>query len=93
MTGEDTDNPGGIAVPPPFLYLGALLPGLALHGVYPRRFLPARFARPVGWALTGGGVLLSLWFGRTMRRAGRPFRLDQPAEKLITDGPSRLSRT
>ncbi|CAA9407106.1 MAG: Putative protein-S-isoprenylcysteine methyltransferase [uncultured Rubrobacteraceae bacterium] len=92
MADEDRDNPGGIAVPPPFIYLGALLVGLALHAIYPRRFLPARFARPVGWTLVGGGVLLSLSFGRAMRRAGTPFRLDQPAEKLVTDGPFRLSR-
>ena len=74
--GRRPGQPGRYRGAAAFLYLGALLLGLALHGVYPRRFLPARFARPVGWALTCGGVLLSLWFGRTVRRAGTPFRLN-----------------
>ena len=90
--GEDRDNPGGISVPPPLIYLGGLSVGLALHAVRPRRFLPARAARVLGTLLLCGGAMLSLWFGRTMWRAGTPFRFDEPAEVLVTGGPFRFSR-
>ena len=89
---ENRDNPGGIPVPPPLIYLGGLLVGLSLHTARPRPFLPTRDARFLGALLLGGGALLSLWFGRTMRRAGTPFRLDEPAEVLVTDGPFSFSR-
>ena len=36
--------------------------------------------------------MLAGWFGRTMRRAGTPFRLDGPATTLLTGGPFRYSR-
>lgn len=90
--GEDRDNPGGTPVPPPLIYLGGLSVGLLLHAISPRRFLPARAARTLGSLLLFGGVLLSLWFGSIMRRSGTPFRLDEPAEVLITGGPFRFSR-
>ena len=82
---ENRDNPGGIPVPPPLIYLGGLLVGLSPHAARPRPFLPTRDARFLG-------ALLSLWFGRTMRRAGTTFRLDEPAEVLVTDGPFSFSR-
>lgn len=89
---EERDNPGGVPVPPPFIYLGILLLGLALHARSPQPFLPDRAARLIGWPLLGGGVLLAGWFSRTMRLAETPFRLDEPATTLITHGPFRYSR-
>jgi protein-S-isoprenylcysteine O-methyltransferase Ste14 len=58
--GEDRDNPGGTAVPPPLIYLGGLTAGLALQTAHPRRFLPPRAARVTGALLLGGGAMLSL---------------------------------
>ena len=66
--------------------------GLSIHAARPRRFLPTHEVRVLGALLLGGGALLSLWFGRTMRQAGTPFRLDEPAEVLVTGGPFRFSR-
>jgi protein-S-isoprenylcysteine O-methyltransferase Ste14 len=89
---EDRDNPGGIAVTPPYIYLGTLLLGLLLDQKLPAPLLPRGMARSLGWPLLGGGIALAVWFLRTMRRAGTSYELDKPATRLITDGPFRYSR-
>lgn len=89
---DERDDPGGILVPPPILHLGSLLAGLALQSIRPVPFLPRGASRSVGWPLLAGGTLLAGWFARTMRRAGTPFGLDEPATRLVTDGPFRHSR-
>ena len=90
--GEDRDNPGGIAVIPPYIYLGTLLLGLLLDRKLPVPLLPRRMARSLGWPLLGGGITLAVWVLRTMRRAGTSYDLDKPATRLVTDGPFRYSR-
>ena len=87
-----TDNPGGIRVPPPAIYLSGLIAGLALDRTAALPTLPGRSSRPPGPALAVAGILLAGWFGRAMRRSGVSFRLDEPAEKLLTEGPFRHSR-
>jgi protein-S-isoprenylcysteine O-methyltransferase Ste14 len=88
----DRDNPGGIAVIPPYIYLGTLLLGLLLDRKVPAPLLPRGMARSLGWPLLGGGIALAVWFSRTMRRAGTSYELDKPASRLVTDGPFRYSR-
>ena len=90
--GEDRDNPGGIAVIPPYIYLGTLLLGLLLDRKLPAPLLPRGMARSLGWPLLGGGITLAVWTLRTMRRAGTSYELDKPATRLVTDGPFRYSR-
>src|SRR5829696_4181585 len=87
------DNPG-IRVPPPLIYLVPLL-----LGILDRRrrrshipFLPRSVGRIIGWLLLSGGMTLSGWFLRTMRRAGAPIRTDKPVPRLTTDGPFRYTR-
>lgn len=92
MAEDGPDNPGGVRVPPPLIYLGPLAAGLLAGAAFPARFLPDRAARTLGWPLVLAGATLAWWFGRTMREAGTPFRLDEPAERLVTEGPFGLSR-
>ena len=54
--------------------------------------LQGRSSSPPGLALAVAGILLAGWFGRTMRRSGTPFRLDEPVDELLTEGPFRYSR-
>jgi protein-S-isoprenylcysteine O-methyltransferase Ste14 len=54
--------------------------------------LPRGAARSLGWPLLGGGVLLSRWFLRTMRKADAPVRTDRPVPRLTTEGPFRYTR-
>ncbi len=91
MADENRDN-AGVVAPPPLIYLGFLLTGLLLNRKVPVRFLPRPAARPLGWALLGGGVCLGGWFQRTLRHAGTPVNPQKPVSSLVVDGPFRYSR-
>ena len=65
---DEPDNPG-IRVPPPPVYLLALLLGLLVDRKLHVPFLPRGVARVLGWPLVGGGMALAGWFVRTMRSA------------------------
>jgi protein-S-isoprenylcysteine O-methyltransferase Ste14 len=88
---DDQDNPG-IRVPPPLIYLLALLLGLLLNRRLHLPFLPRGMARVLGWPLVGGGIALAAWFARTMRGADTTLRTDKPVSSLVQDGPFRYSR-
>jgi protein-S-isoprenylcysteine O-methyltransferase Ste14 len=88
---DEQDNPG-IWVPPPPLYLLALLLGLLLDRRAHVPFLPRGVARSLGWPLVGGGMALAAWFMRTMRNADTTVRTDKPVSSLVQDGPFRYSR-
>jgi len=88
---DDQDDPG-IRVPPPLIYLLPLILGLLLDRRSHVPFLPRRAARSLGWPLLGGGVLLSRWFLKTMRKADAPVRTDRPVPRLTTEGPFRYTR-
>jgi hypothetical protein len=68
----------GIRVPPPPVYLLALLLGLLLERRLHIPILPCRVGRIIGWPLIGGGVALAAWFVRTMRGAETTIRIDKP---------------
>ncbi len=71
---DEQDNPG-IRVPPPLIYLSALLLGLVLNRTFHVPFLPHGAARVLGWPLVVSGVLLNGWFFFTMRRVTRGRRM------------------
>jgi protein-S-isoprenylcysteine O-methyltransferase Ste14 len=81
---DDQDNPG-VRVPPPPVYLLALLLGLFLDKRAHIPFLP----RALGWPLVGRGMALAAWFGRTMRSSDTTIRIDKPVSTLVQDGPFR----
>jgi hypothetical protein len=88
---DDQDNPG-IRVPPPLIYLLALLLGLLLNRRLHVPFLSRGVARVFGWPLVGGGLALAAWFARTMHGADTTLRTDKPVSSLVQDGPFRYSR-
>jgi protein-S-isoprenylcysteine O-methyltransferase Ste14 len=88
---DEQDNPG-IRVPPPPIYLLALVLGLLLDRRAHVPFLPPVAARVLGWSLVGGGMALAAWFVRTMRGADTTIRIDKPVSSLTQEGPFRLSR-
>jgi len=88
---DDQDNPG-IRVPPPLIYLLALLLGLLLNRRLHVPFLSRGMARVLGWPLVGGGMALAVWFVRTMHGANTTLRPDKPVSSLVQDGPFRYSR-
>ena len=88
---DDQDNPA-IRVPPPLVYLLALLLGLLLDRRFQVPFLSRRVARVLGWPLVGGGMALAAWFARTLHSADTTLRIDKPVSSLVQDGPFRYSR-
>jgi protein-S-isoprenylcysteine O-methyltransferase Ste14 len=88
---DEQDTPG-IWLPPPLVYLLALLLGLGLDRRAHVPFLPQGLARSLGWPLVGGGAALAVWFVRTMRGADTTIRIDKAVSSLVQDGPFRYSR-
>ena len=88
---DDQDNPG-IRVPPPLIYLLALLLGLLLNRRLRVPFLSRGVARVLGWPLVGGGMALAVWFARTLHGADTTLRTDKPVSSLVQYGPFRYSR-
>ncbi len=91
MSKDERDKPG-IRVPPPPIYLLALLLGLLLDRRMHVPFLPRGVARLLGWPLVGGGTALVAWFIRMMRRVDTTIRIDKPVSSLVKNGPFRYSR-
>jgi protein-S-isoprenylcysteine O-methyltransferase Ste14 len=91
MAGDGQDKPG-IRVPPPPVYLLALLLGLLADRKVHVPFLPRGATRVLGWPLVGGGIALAAWFVRTMRGADTTIRIDKPVSSLVQDGPFRYTR-
>ena len=88
---DEQDNPG-IRVPPPLIYLLALLLGLLLNRRLDVPFLPRGLARVLGWPLVGGAMALAVWFARTLHGADTTLRTDKAVSSLVQDGPFRYSR-
>ncbi len=91
MAESSTDTPGVMACPPLF-FVGALGLGLFLHWWIPVHPLPAQCSRTVGAGLCLASVVVGIWGGITMRRAGTNVRPDRPVTALVTGGPFRFSR-
>ena len=82
----------GIKVPPPVIYVSALLIGLGLNKLWTISFMPTLWAYTVGTVLIIASVLIMPSVLVRFRRAGTPFDVRKAASALITDGPYRLSR-
>ena len=91
------DNPDQnslrLIAPPPVIYLGTLLLGVAINVLSPITIFPATHAHVIF-----GGILLLIsgtfarWAFLTMRRLGTTANPRKPSEALATDGPFRISR-
>jgi protein-S-isoprenylcysteine O-methyltransferase Ste14 len=87
-------NSAGVRFPPPFIYLGTLLLGLAAE-----RFVPLRSFGLDRWALVSTGALLFVTGAATMLAAARLFRRlgtnippSQPTTRIATTGVYRCTR-
>lgn len=83
---------GPLAVPPPVIYVTALLLGLWLDQLWPIAPLPETPAQFIGALALIAGVLIAPFAFLRFRRAGTPFNVRKPATALVTDGPYRYSR-
>jgi protein-S-isoprenylcysteine O-methyltransferase Ste14 len=83
---------GPVAVPPPVIYVTALLLGLWLDQLSPISPLPESPSYAIGTLLVVASVLIVPFAFLRFRRAGTPFNVRKPATALVTDGPYRYSR-
>jgi protein-S-isoprenylcysteine O-methyltransferase Ste14 len=82
-----------IVAPPPALYIGALLLGIALHVVLPLRIFSAPYVPlMLGALLVALSAAFARWAFWTMRQIGTTANPRKPSEALATSGPFRFSR-
>lgn len=85
------DSPG-VSFPPPFVYLGFLLLGIAMEWLWPIGLGVG------GWQPWVGGLLILLGLALIvagllkLRRAGTSVHPNEPTVVLVTDGPWRYTR-
>ena len=82
-----------IIAPPPAMYIGALLLGLAMHAVSPLALFTTVHAHQIfGCLIFVVSGAFARWSFLTMRRLGTSANPGIPSEALVTDGPFRFSR-
>lgn len=91
MAHDQADKPGVIARPP-FIYLGALLLGLALDFAWPSAVLPGVLQYPIGGVIILAGIALMAAAMRRFAAAGTNVPTTLPATALVTGGIYRFSR-
>lgn len=79
-------------VRPPFVYLGSIALGLALHLLWPVRLIPTSVSTPLGAMVTLLAVALFVSAVRTFRAAGTPVPGNRPTTTIVRSGPYRFSR-
>jgi len=90
--GSHIDHPH-VPFPPPFLFVGGFLGGLAIERwVYRMPLGPRRPLAIAGWALALAGLGLGGWAIVTFLRARTAIIPHQPATRLVRSGPYRVSR-
>jgi protein-S-isoprenylcysteine O-methyltransferase Ste14 len=77
---------------PPWVYLGAIGLGLALHGAWPVEVVSGAVSGPLGGTTVLAAVALFLCAVRTLRAAGTPVPGDRPTTAIVRTGPYRYSR-
>ena len=77
---------------PPWVYLGAIGLGLALHGAWPVALVSGALSNPLGGTMVLVAVALFISAVRTLRAAGTPVPGDRPTTTIVRTGPYRYSR-
>ena len=86
---EDSVDSARVKVPPPLLFAGAFLAGVALERFFPMR---RRQARTAGASLVAGGLALAGWARILFLRRGTTVLPFRPTTALVEDGPFSMSR-
>ncbi len=80
-------------MPPPLIFLGALVVGVALNFARPLAILPnGRIGDVLGLLVTIGSAALAFWAFRTMVRAGEQPDPAVPTKSIVRQGPFGRTR-
>jgi len=88
---EESDT-AGVAVPPPLLFVGALVFGLAVSRLQPDAHKAAAFARGLGAASVAAGIAIGGAAIAALKAVGTNLDPFKPATALATGGIFGLSR-
>ena len=86
---QDTARP---VVPPPVVYLGALVIGLLLEVVFPPPALSGWIPEAIGVVLVAIGLVGAVSAIATMRRTGESPIPTAPTRTLVVNGPFQFTR-
>jgi protein-S-isoprenylcysteine O-methyltransferase Ste14 len=94
MTMAVEPDSAGVRLPPPFIYLGALLLGLAVERLLPLRSfgVDRHLVLGAGAMLVVAGASVMLAAAGLLRRLGTNVRPSQPTTRVATTGPYRWTR-
>ncbi|MEI9849700.1 MAG: isoprenylcysteine carboxylmethyltransferase family protein [Sphingomonas sp.] len=88
-------NSAGVRFPPPLVYIGALLAGLALERLIGRPGIPLfgnYLEHTLGWLAVAAGLAIMLTAIGLFRKAETERMPWKPATALVTDGVYRWTR-
>ncbi len=91
MIDEKNDN-AGVKVPPPLIYLSAIIAGLILNYLYPTAFLPVSISRIVGILSAALAVFILVLAFRAFKLAQTNLEPWKPTNAIVSDGIFRFSR-
>jgi protein-S-isoprenylcysteine O-methyltransferase Ste14 len=91
MSENERDHAGMIA-PPPLIYAGILISGLAIHFFLPISFLPNPLNLILGVPLVVLGLGIGFTAMRAMQRADTPPEPWEPTRAIVADGAFRFTR-
>lgn len=91
MNNETKDN-AGVKVPPPLIYLSALIAGLILNYFFPTAFLPVMVSRIVGILSVALAVFILAAAFVKFKRAETNLEPWKPTTAIVSDGVFRFSR-
>jgi protein-S-isoprenylcysteine O-methyltransferase Ste14 len=86
-----SDHPG-VRLPPPLVYVAAIVLGAGIHRLVPLRLLPAGLNDWVAGVLIVAGTVIGGLSVREFRKAQTAIRPDRSAAALVTAGPFRYGR-
>jgi len=87
----DSDH-ARVFIPPPLIYIGVFLVGIALQALVPLPWIPVGLGRVLGPALVVVGIFLASWGVKhfwSSRTSVMPMR---PTTTLVRHGPYRFTR-
>lgn len=89
---KETDDNAGVRVPPPLIYLSALIIGLALNYFFPIAFLPGYFLRVAGILPAALAVFILVAAFLKFKQAETNLEPWKPTTAIVSDGVYGLSR-
>jgi len=91
MIDEKVDN-AGVKVPPPLIYLSAMIAGLILNYFFPTAFLPVSVSRIVGISSVALAVFILVSAFQKFRQAETNLEPWKPTTTIVSDGVFGFSR-